>query len=874
MLLVALLVFAMPVRAVAEEPQNGIPLLIVYVDESDTGIAAANADDAKHTYGTIEQMLDSDDHSVRCVGDVQIVVPNGYVGDYGSSMVPEGRIALKYLRGRGNSTWAGASKKPFKMEFQKKQDLFGMGASKDWALMANSFDNSVMRNRITSWLGTRLGLPYTPQMIPVDVIMVGVDGDTETSRDYLGSYYLSETVKVEGVRVGIDKLDEDVVEDDPNADPNITGGYLLAMYSPVQDADEPASNVFSTGSGMTFINDTPKFVSEDLTEGQSAQRSYIRDYVDAIDSLITGPDEIDDATHDAIAKLLDLRSAADYWWMQEFAFNTDAFITGSTYLYKPRGGKLSWGPLWDFDLAYSMGMGSELGSVTGFNNTAMAWSDNLREKDPQYVDLLKERWRDPDTGLDAQLEELTRTDGTLDQYKEELAQSWEANFARWGDNAADMAEVSKGFEEEIEDLRHWIDVRRAWINEHLDEIGQVRYTLTYLVGDDVFDSILVRGCTLLEDGPIAPRKEGQVFLRWKEQQTGTDHNGMSVNEDLVFVADYVSESEVETPKALYFQNYEEWASLALDYYVMQSMVVIPEDAPTGGVTWTSSDESVAVFDKGYLKLVGLGDVTITATLGNGVSNSFLLHVYNPATLLEVDPTGIEAARDLTLHVGEFDQVRYTLQPEGQPLKYRVISFEADDPTVVQFDENGMGVATGLKPGTTTVTIRAESFEDDDPLLEATCTITVLGEDRPEPDVPDEPVEPDVPDEPVECVISYDLNGGTYDGRSGTITETYEQGTRIRVHKAPVRAGYEFSYWKGSRYQPGDSYVVEHDHTFVAQWKRKGSGGDNGPSSTKPGGKTLPKTGDTGDPIVWQVLTAVGALMLACGVLARAKASQG
>ena len=35
--------------------------------------------------------------------------------------------------------------------------------------------------------------------------------------------------------------------------------------------------------------------------------------------------------------------------VQGASSNGDAFINGSTYLYKKRGGKLCWGPLWDFD---------------------------------------------------------------------------------------------------------------------------------------------------------------------------------------------------------------------------------------------------------------------------------------------------------------------------------------------------------------------------------------------------------------------------------------------------------------------------------------------------------------------------------------------
>lgn len=77
-------------------------------------------------------------------------------------------------------------------------------------------------------------------------------------------------------------------------------------------------------------------------------------------------------------------------------------------------------------------------------------------------------------------------------------------------------------------------------------------------------------------------------------------------------------------------------------------------------------------------------------------------------------------------------------------------------------------------------------------------------------------------------VSFDLNGGTLDGKTGTVTMEIEKGTTITL-PAPTREGYTFDYWKGSRYAAGDSYVVEDDHTFTAQWKENGGSGGNGDS---------------------------------------------
>ncbi len=85
-------------------------------------------------------------------------------------------------------------------------------------------------------------------------------------------------------------------------------------------------------------------------------------------------------------------------------------------------------------------------------------------------------------------------------------------------------------------------------------------------------------------------------------------------------------------------------------------------------------------------------------------------------------------------------------------------------------------------------------------------------------------------------ITYDLNGGKLNGKSGKVVIEANEGDVITIMDAPVRKGYSFKYWKGSKYYPGDDYKVTADHTLKAVWKKdkseggggnKGNGGNNG-----------------------------------------------
>ena len=74
--------------------------------------------------------------------------------------------------------------------------------------------------------------------------------------------------------------------------------------------------------------------------------------------------------------------------------------------------------------------------------------------------------------------------------------------------------------------------------------------------------------------------------------------------------------------------------------------------------------------------------------------------------------------------------------------------------------------------------------------------------------------------PPQHSITYDLNGGTYEGQTGKIVESCAEGEEIFVHAAPTREGYAFVFWEGSVYYPGDVYNVTEDHTFTAVWKKE------------------------------------------------------
>ncbi len=102
------------------------------------------------------------------------------------------------ISGRGNSTW-NRPKKPYKIKLETKSDLFGMGLSKHWVLLANDIDHTQLRNSLVEDFASSIGMKYSTESAPVVLIINGI---------YEGVYTLSEQVRIEEERVNILSYEE------------------------------------------------------------------------------------------------------------------------------------------------------------------------------------------------------------------------------------------------------------------------------------------------------------------------------------------------------------------------------------------------------------------------------------------------------------------------------------------------------------------------------------------------------------------------------------------------------------------------------------------------------------------------------------------
>ena len=696
---------------------NGIPVIYLNIDESQ---------------GTIEDMLNSKDHSVFCYGSVTIVVPEGFHYVDFADLDCEGFEDLSMsIRGRGNSTWSEKEKKPFKIKLDKKEDLFGLGKNKHWVLLANVYDNSLLKDRITAWLGDEMNFAFTPRGVPVDVVMTGENYGTQ----YLGSYYFSENVRVDDNRLDIKELEED--DTDPQV---ITGGYLLQNSTQVR---EGSPDKFETSRGAKWATHTPSFDTEentlfsreaevepdsDVEESEDAfvgceledayensvQQQYIQNQIQRIEDVI-----YEGGT--AYRELVDIESSAKYWLVQTVTKNNDAFATGSTYIYKDRdiGGQLSklyWGPLWDFDFGYDRNM---IASGMDYGHEWMKPMFCDRDEGG-FVQEIHKQW----PAVRDAMVKITEDGGLIDQYYEETKASAVQDYLLYHQGDA------YDYHYYTEHLKTWIKDRIAWLDENFYKVDDLVHQATFIVDGEVYAIEFMAQNEYLYGDEKYPEKEGYTFLGWFDEDGNVISGETALTRDMTLTADYISDSEVTHGQDIVFHKDNDIVEYNSHVFMYQiPYTVIPTDALDKKVEWTSSDEAYAtVDDDGMVNYHGPGEVTLTAKLKYGETREYHLTIHEGSVPV---PVSVSPDTDV-IYMAPGDQTSFNIITDPSPAKINEYIYESEDPGVVTAEE--YGILTAVDLGQTQVHITAKTFTDEgQQVLKTSVTVYVTEDGEPPED---------------------------------------------------------------------------------------------------------------------------------------------
>ena len=332
------------------------------------------------------------------------------------------------IRVRGNST-RSHPKLAYRIKLDQKEDILEMGSAKNWVLLANHSDKSLLRN-FTAFNLARMfdDLKFTPELEPCEVYLNG---------SYIGLYTIGEQIQIQENRVAIDE---------DNAD--IDTGYLLECDVRAAEEDRPYFDV----SGLLFSLIDPDPPTD-------AKLAYITDYVKNIDKMLREKDE-------SVWDFLDMASCVDWLLAKEICGATG--MGYDAYMYKDKGEKLKFGPVWDYDLAFG---NADFGGAERYDRFYLCegqWMALWLEYDSFREEFFKE-WERAKTEY---IPEMIK--GLWEDY-EYLSEAAEQNFKKWDilktyvwPNPESVMKADT-FRKQVEQVEWYITKHTEWMNNEFKQ---------------------------------------------------------------------------------------------------------------------------------------------------------------------------------------------------------------------------------------------------------------------------------------------------------------------------------------------------------------------------------------------------------------------
>ena len=225
------------------------------------------------------------------------------------------------IRTRGHST-RFMPKKAFRLRYETNVSLLGMKAAKNYILLANYIDHSLVRNASVHYLSR-----YFPSLYPIDYRFV----DVVINNEYQGVYLLTERVEFHPNRLDIDFIPDAV---------GLDSGYMVELDHPGYFQGDGVE-----GIDYFLLNGKPYYLKEPNTDAEGYTQghfNYIKSYLENVYTRLERKEDV--------SALIDIPNWIDYFLIQEVTKNVDVGL-GSSYMLKAPRQPLRFQPLWDFDLA-------------------------------------------------------------------------------------------------------------------------------------------------------------------------------------------------------------------------------------------------------------------------------------------------------------------------------------------------------------------------------------------------------------------------------------------------------------------------------------------------------------------------------------------
>lgn len=374
------------------------------------------------------------------------------------------------IKVRGNST-ADPAKRPYRIKFDKdekdpvtgnkiathKHDLLGYGYKKrNWTLLANTFDATMIRNALTYHLNKAIGMDFCPGYKFVDLVING---------NYRGTYQVSDHIEADKNRVNVDEDTGWMFEfarQDMTENPKFTNPIAGSIKNPDLAEMTQEDSTALHNEMVTWLQTwASKFTNDTFTSPTTGWRTYTDE-----ESLVNF--------------YIGINITGDY----------DGFMTVKSY--KGTDGKMHIGPIWDKDLAYgnySSDDGTTLveNQQNGNFRFYLKNDQNCALKDPKFVTKVKNR-------LDALINDglITSLCSKVDELSTLTAQTRAKNYERWDITGTyTLNNVGKYHDWGIDEFDKYTTQLKNYLTQHItwfkEQVDAMYTSVTTSSGSITFD---------------------------------------------------------------------------------------------------------------------------------------------------------------------------------------------------------------------------------------------------------------------------------------------------------------------------------------------------------------------------------------------------
>lgn len=352
------------------------------------------------------------------------------------------------------------NKDSYRLKFESKIKLMGANKYKQWVLLANDDDPSMINNALAKELGDAIGMPWTPGYQFVDLYV----NDT-----YMGTYQVTDRVKAEDgrslVSSGNNKTDWQVrFNDDAELAEDKTTDYITA----------------TNGVNVIYKNPDPKDYTStpELVETFNGIKSNMKDYFDKVFTKTDG-------TYPNFAANVDKDQLINWYICQEILGVYKGFSSIEAYrsvTETAADNLLHFGPLWDSEKAFGnrgeaaaidMSDKTTEDSYLGLMTNYAAYDEmkslfNYLWTQPWFGSGVRDKWNALKTvGLLATLKDKADAiSGTLSQSQPKNAEKWAGSLGGAVNYSATISNIKSYLDTRFDYLDTKFNARAAGLCDH------------------------------------------------------------------------------------------------------------------------------------------------------------------------------------------------------------------------------------------------------------------------------------------------------------------------------------------------------------------------------------------------------------------------